>query len=154
MSVDVGTTAPDFTLKDQDNEDFTLSEHRGHPVVLMFYPLDFSPTCTGELRDITATAERFDAAGAEVVGVSVDSRWAHAAFREREGIKARLLADFQPRGAVAQLYGCYLEQAGIATRGTFVIDAEGVVRHRILNKPSEARSVDEVIEATAACAVG
>lgn len=153
MAVEIGDKAPDFTLRDEENQEVTLSQLRGRNVVLVFYPLDFSGICTRELHEITGLAEKFDAAGAEVFGISVDSRHTHRAFKRDEGLKARLLADFHPKGAVAQKYGVYLEEAGIATRGTFVIDTEGVVRWKVVNPSSEARNQDEVIEALAACPV-
>jgi peroxiredoxin len=153
VSPQVGAPAPDFTLTDHTGQPWTLSEHRGRNVLLVFYPLDFSPTCTGELRDLAALREKLGAAGAEVVGISVDSRWAHGAFRAAEHLEATLLADFQPRGAVAQLYGAYLEEPGIATRATFVIDAEGIVRWSVITDPGTARNPDEYLEALAACPV-
>lgn len=153
MSVDVGDLAPDFTLVDETGEKVTLSDLRGHNVVLVFYPLDFSPTCTRELKDIAAVAEKFSAQNAEVLGISVDSRWAHAAFKRDEGLSARLLADFNPRGEVARLYGVYLDEAGIANRGTFVIDREGRVAHKVVTSVGEGRNLDEYLEALAACPV-
>jgi mycoredoxin-dependent peroxiredoxin len=153
MSVEIGDIAPDFTLTDDAGEQVTLSQLRGRNVVLVFYPLDFSPVCTKELKDISAVGDRYQAAGAEVFGISVDSRWAHAAFRRDEQISARLLADFHPRGQVAQQFGVYLDQAGIANRGTFVIDAEGRVAHKVVTSPKEARNQEEYLEALANCPV-
>jgi len=153
MGVEIGDIAPDFTLSDENGEQVTLSGLRGRNVVLVFYPLDFSPVCTQELKDISAVAERYAAAGAEVYGISVDSRWTHAAFRRDEQLSAHLLADFHPKGAVAQQYGVYLDQAGIANRGTFVIDAEGRVAHKVVTSPGEARNQDEYLAALASCPV-
>src|ERR1700730_11763916 len=110
MPLEIGSPAPDFTLVDEDNERVTLSELRGGNVVLVFYPLDFSPTCTRELHDITSLRERFG--DAEVFGISVDSRHTHRAFKRDEQLRVRLLADFHPKGAVAALYGAYLDQVG------------------------------------------
>lgn len=153
MGVEIGDIAPDFTLADEDGEKVTLSELRGRNVVLVFYPLDFSPVCTKELKDITSLSERYQAYGAEVFGISVDSRYTHAAFRRDEQISARLLADFHPKGEVAQRYGVYIDQAGIANRGTFVIDAEGRVAHKVVTSPKEARNQEEYLEALASCPV-
>jgi mycoredoxin-dependent peroxiredoxin len=153
MSVEVGDTAPDFTLVDETGAKLTLSELRGRNVVLVFYPLDFSSVCTRELRDIAAVAEKFAAQNAEVLGISVDSRHCHAAFKRDESLSARLLADFHPKGEVAQRYGVYLEQGGIANRATFVIDRDGRVAHKVVTSPSEARSTDEYLEALSACPV-
>jgi peroxiredoxin len=153
MSVDVGDLAPDFTLVDENGDKVTLSELRGGNVVLVFYPLDFSPVCTRELKDISTAAGRFGDQHATVFGISVDSKWAHAAFKRDEGLSARLLADFHPKGAVAQLYGVYLDDAGIANRGSFVIDRDGRVAHKVVTSPGEARNLDEYLEALAACPV-
>src|SRR5438445_12961749 len=102
MAAEVGEQAPDFTLMDEANQPWTLSERLGRNVVLVFYPFSFSRICTQELRDLTATADKFDAAGAEVVGISIDSRYVQKAFKESEGLSATLLADFFPRAAVAE----------------------------------------------------
>lgn len=151
MPLPVGTPAPDFTLQDETGERVTLSDLRGGNVVLVFYPLDFSPTCTRELHDVTALKERFG--DAQVFGVSVDSRWAHAAFRRDEKLDIRLLADFQPRGAVAKLYDAWFEPAGFATRATYVIDRDGIIRHVTATDPGTARNQEEAIAALASCAV-
>jgi mycoredoxin-dependent peroxiredoxin len=153
MAVEIGDVAPDFTLADENGEKVTLSQLRGRNVVLVFYPLDFSPVCTKELKDISALADRYAAQNAEVFGISVDSRWTHAAFRRDEQLSAHLLADFHPKGAVAQQYGVYIDQAGIANRGTFVIDAQGRVAHKVVTSPAEARNQDEYLEALANCPV-
>jgi mycoredoxin-dependent peroxiredoxin len=153
MAIEVGSEAPDFTLKDENGTDVSLSSLRGRNVVLMFYPLAFSPVCTNELRDITAAAQRYDAAGAEVLAVSVDSHYTLAAFKRDEGLSAHLLADFHPKGAVAQEYGTYIDAAGIAGRTTFVIDKQGRVVHRVESPVSEVRDQQEYLEALAACPV-
>ena len=153
MAVEVGQQAPDFTLRDETNEEWTLSAHRGRNVVIVFYPLDFSPTCTKELKEISAVAERYDAAGAEVVGISVDSRHSHREFKAKEELRATLLADFHPKGAVAQQYGAYVDGLGFADRATYVIDKEGVVRQVVRTSVAEARNQDEYLEALAACPV-
>jgi peroxiredoxin len=129
MSVEVGDIAPDFTLADENGDKVTLSDLRGGNVVLVFYPLDFSPVCTRELKDISAVANKFEAQNARVFGISVDSKWCHAAFKRDEELSATLLADFHPKGEVARLYDVWLEQGGIANRGTFVIDRVGRVAH-------------------------
>jgi mycoredoxin-dependent peroxiredoxin len=153
MAVDVGSEAPDFTLRDENGEEFTLSSLRGRNAVLVFYPLAFSPTCTSELVDMSRAADRYDAAGAEVVGISVDSPYALKAFKEKEGIQAKLLSDFHPKGAVAEIYDAYIPQAGMATRATFVIDKDGKVAHKVVTNPGQARDQEEYIEALAACPV-
>jgi peroxiredoxin len=153
MSIEVGSEAPDFTSRDENGAEFTLSSLRGRNVVLVFYPLAFSPMCTNELVDIASQAEKYDAAGAEVVGISVDSPYVLKAFKRDEDLKARLVSDFHPKGAIAKQYGAYIEEAGIATRATFVFDKDGKVAHKVVNHPGEARSQDEYFEALASCPV-
>jgi mycoredoxin-dependent peroxiredoxin len=153
MPVEIGQEAPDFSLRDEDGQEVTLSSLRGENVVLVFYPFAFSSTCTKELRDITGLADKFDAASAEVFGISVDSPFALKAFRRDEGLSARLLSDFEPKGAVAREYGAYLEDLGFATRATFVIDKDGKVAHKQVTSPAVARDQEEVLDALAACPV-
>lgn len=153
MSVQVGAPAPVFTLKDQTGAPVSLSDFRGRRVVLVFYPLAFSPTCTRELKDLTATAARYEAENAEVLGVSVDSHWTLAAFKRDQGISARLLSDFHPKGAVAKLYDAYLELAGFASRSTVVVDGSGTVVHIVRSKFREARDPAEYLQALASCPV-
>ena len=153
MAPEVGSEAPDFTLRDENGEELTLSSLRGRNVVLVFYPAAFSSTCTRELHDITGARERYDAAGAEVIGISVDSPYALKAFKRDEGLKARLVSDFHPKGEIAKQYGAYIEEAGIATRATFVIDKDGKVAYKVVNHPGEARNQEEYLEALASCPV-
>jgi peroxiredoxin len=153
MAVEVGSEAPDFTLRDENGKEVSLSSLRGRNVVLIFYPLAFSPTCTAELHRTTELAERYDAAGAEVFGISVDSTWVLKAFKRDENLSAHLLSDFHPRGAVADAYGAYIPEAGVATRATYVIDRDGKVAHKMVNHPGERRNQDEIIQALAACPV-
>lgn len=153
MTVEVGSEAPDFTLRDENGEELTLSSLRGRNVVLVFYPLAFSGICTKELHDISSHSDDYERAGAEVIGISVDSPFTLKAFKRDEDLKARLVSDFHPKGAVAREYGAYIEEAGIATRATFVIDKDGKVAEKIVNNPGEARNQDEYIQALAACPV-
>jgi peroxiredoxin len=153
MPVEVGSEAPDFTLRDENGEEFTLSSLRGRNVVLVFYPLAFSSICTKELHDISGSAPSYAEAGADVIGISVDSPYTLKAFKRDEDLKARLLADFHPKGEVAKKYGAYIEEAGIATRATFVIDKDGKVAHKVVTHPGEARNQDEYLEALAACPI-
>jgi peroxiredoxin len=153
MAVEVGSEAPDFTLKDENGKDVSLSSLRGRNVVLMFYPLAFSPVCTRELQDISATADRYQAANAEVLAVSVDSHYTLAAFKRDENLTAHMLADFHPKGAVAQQYGTYIDAAGIAGRTTFVIDKDGRVVQKVESAVRETRDQEEYLTALAACPV-
>jgi peroxiredoxin (alkyl hydroperoxide reductase subunit C) len=147
----VGDEAPDFTLNDQNNEEWTLSSFRGHKAVLIvFYPLAFTGICTGELcvvRDDLATFQNDDV---EVVSISVDSVYSHKIFSEREGYPFPLLADFWPHGGVAKAYGVFNEIAGISNRGTFLVDKDGIVRFAEMNSPGDGRDAQVWRDAIAA----
>ena len=126
MSATIGAAAPDFTLKDQNQQDVSLSNFRGKKrVVMVFYPLDWSPVCTKEHACFVNDMKKFDQLDAQVLGVSVDSVWSHKAYAEKMGIQYPLLADFQPRGAVAAKYGVFLQEKGITGRAISIIDREG-----------------------------
>ena len=153
MSVEVGSQAPDFTLRNENGEEVTLSSLRGQNVVLVFYPFAFSSICTKELHDVTGLEQKFGDAHAQVFGVSVDSPFTLKAFRKQENLTPHLLSDFEPKGAVAQQYGAYLDGLGFATRATFVIDKDGKVAWKQVNSPGEARDQEEAVEALAACPV-
>jgi len=128
--IGVGQPAPDFTLKDQNQQDVTLSSFRGkRNVVLAFYPLDFSPVCSKEHACFTSDLKDFEGLDAQVLGISVDSVWAHKAFAEHLKINYPLLADFHPKGAAAEKFGLYLADKGITNRATVIIDKQGVVRY-------------------------
>jgi peroxiredoxin len=128
MSISVGQTAPDFTLMNQEKKEVNLSDFAGKKnVVMMFYPLDWSPTCTTEHACMVNDMRSFDTLDAEVLGVSVDSVWSHKAYAEKMGIKYSLLADFQPRGAMAEKYGVYLADKGITGRSIVIINKAGKV---------------------------
>ncbi|MEU1735850.1 peroxiredoxin [Streptosporangium sp. NPDC020145] len=149
MTVDVGSPAPDFALKDQHGTPVKLSDHRGKKVVLIFYPLAFSGVCHGEL---CALRDEFIANAPEdvqVLTVSVDSVFTHRAWADQEGYTFPLLSDFWPHGQVAQAYGVFDEEKGIATRGTFVIDGEGVVRWSVVNPIPQARDIAEYLRVLA-----
>jgi peroxiredoxin (alkyl hydroperoxide reductase subunit C) len=123
----VGESAPDFTLRDQDGEEVSLSDFRGRKVMLVFYPLDFSPVCSDQLSIYQEVKPEISAKGVELVGVSVDSSYAHKAFQEKLGIDTTLLSDFEPKGEVARAYGSYVDGAGIANRTLVLVDEEGRV---------------------------
>jgi mycoredoxin-dependent peroxiredoxin len=126
MSASVGSPAPDFTLKDQNQKDVSLSSFRGNKrVVIVFYPLDWSPVCTNEHACLVNDMKRFDQLDAQVLGLSVDSVWSHKAYAEKMGIHYPLLADFQPRGAVAEKYGVFLADKGITGRAISIVDRDG-----------------------------
>lgn len=128
MSIAVGQTAPDFTLPNQDKQEVKLSEFKGKKnVVLVFYPLDWSPVCTNEHACMVNDMKQFEALDAQVLGISVDSVWSHKAFAEKMGIKYPLLADFQPRGATAEKYGVFLADKGITGRAIVIVNKNGKV---------------------------
>jgi mycoredoxin-dependent peroxiredoxin len=140
MPVEVGDTAPDFTLRDQNNEEFTLSSLRGRKAALLvFYPLAFTGICTGELCVVRDDLGSFQNDDVQVLTISVDSPYSHKVFSEREGYQFPLLSDFWPHGAVAKAYGVFNETTGFANRGTFLIDRDGVVRFAEMNEPGQGR---------------
>ena len=146
----VGDIAPDFSLVNQFGETVTLSDYRGKSnVVVVFYPLSFSGTCTGELCELRDNFSDFQNANVELLAISVDSKFSQKKFAEAEGYKFNVLADFWPHGAVAQAYGVFLEEHGIATRGTFVINKEGEIVAKFVTGPGQARSLDEYQKALA-----
>lgn len=124
----VGDAAPDFTVKDQDGEQVSLADFKGRKVLIAFYPLDFSPVCSDQLAlyQEGVKAELTDA-GITLVGLSVDSPYAHKAFQEKLGIDTLLLSDFEPKGATAKAFGSYLDGPGIANRTLVLIDEDGRV---------------------------
>ena len=125
--IEAGKPAPDFTLADQDGNDVSLSDFRGRTVVLVFYPMDFSPVCSDQLSIYQEVKPELTAKGVELVGISVDGPNAHKAFQEKLGIDTALLADFEPKGEVARAYGSYIDGAGIANRTLVLVDEDGVV---------------------------
>lgn len=138
--INVGETAPDFVLKDQNNEEVRLADFRGQQAVLMiFYPFAFTGICTGELTRVQDELSAFQNDDVQVVTISCDSPYAHKVFSEREGYAFPLLADFWPHGAVAQAFGVFNEGGGMANRGTFLVDRDGVVRFAEMNGPGEGR---------------
>jgi peroxiredoxin len=140
MSIDVGALAPDFALKDQNNQLVRLADFRGRKAVLLvFYPLAFTGTCQGELSEARANLSDYANEAVQLVTVSVDSAASHKVWADREGYEFPLLADFWPHGAVAQAYGVFNESAGFANRGTFLIDRDGVIRFAEMLGPGEAR---------------
>ena len=128
MSIAVGQKAPDFTLPNQDKKEVKLSDFAGNKhVVLMFYPLDWSPVCTNEHACVVNDMKAFETLDAEVLGVSVDSVWSHKAFADKMGIKYSLLADFHPKGAMSEKYGVYLADKGITGRAIVIVNKAGNV---------------------------
>ena len=125
----VGAAAPDFTLPDAQGRPVSLSDFRGRPVVLVFYPLDWSPGCSRQLELYQQELDEFTRRGASLVGVSVDSLYSHGAWAAVRGLGFPLLSDFHPRGEVARRYGVWRESDGFSDRAVYVVDAEGVIRY-------------------------
>ena len=128
MAISVGSAAPDFVLKDQTQAEVKLSDFKGKKnVVIVFYPLDWSPVCTDEHACFVNDMKKFAELDAQVLGISVDSGWSHKAFAAKMGITYPLLADFQPRGAVGDKFGVYMADKGITGRAIFIINRAGNV---------------------------
>lgn len=125
--VDIGQLAPDFTLKDQARTEHTLSDKRGTPVLLVFYPFTFTGVCEGELCRLRDDYRQFTDAGVEVLAVSCDTVPAQALWAEQQGWTFPVLSDFWPHGAAAQAYGVFNEALGCAKRATFLVGADGVI---------------------------
>lgn len=140
----IGDVAPDFTLRDQFGQDVTLSEFRDRKAVaLVFYPNAFSGVCTGELTGIRNRLDEFLTFDTEVLGVSCDSVYTLRTFADTDGLNFPLLADYWPHGEVASAYGVLDETRGTATRSTFVVDKDGVIRWVVHNTAMEPRDLDE-----------
>jgi peroxiredoxin len=123
----VGEPAPDFKLRDQDGEEVSLSDFKGRRVMLAFYPGDFSPVCGDQLEVYQGAKPQLAERGVELIGISVDSFFAHKAFQAQLGIDTTLLSDFEPKGEVARAYGSYLDGPGFANRTLVLVDENGLV---------------------------
>lgn len=145
--LDPGKPAPDFTLSSGPGSSVSLADLRGQPVVLAFYPADWSPVCTDQLAIYEAIRSEFEQYNAAVVGISVDSMWCHRAFAEARGISFPLLADFEPKGAVSRQYSAYRLGDGVSERALFVLDPEGVVAWSQVVEPQENPGADGILSA-------
>ncbi len=143
----IGQRAPDFTARNQHGQPVTLSTLRGDPVVLVFYPSAFSGVCTAELNALQEDLAQFRALDARLLALSCDTMFTLRGFADARGLAFDLLTDHWPHGAIAQSYGVFDEQWGVAQRGSFVIDAQGRVRWSVLNGFAEARDVAEHLRA-------
>lgn len=144
MSVELGAEAPDFELSDQHGQKVRLSDFRGSKaVVVVFYPFAFSGICTGELCSLRDDVSAFVSDDVVTLAISCDPVPALAAFAQQNGLEYALLSDFWPHGAVAKDYGVFWDTTGFATRGTFIIDRDGILRWSVVNGPGEARSLED-----------
>ena len=151
MTLAVGSQAPDFTLKDQDGQPVTLSSFRGRKnVLLVFFPLAFTGICQGELDAVRDNLPDFENDDTVTLAISVGASPTHKIWATESGFTFPVLSDFWPHGAVAEDYGVFNPNAGIANRGTFVIDREGIVRFAEMTQPGEARDQRVWTEALAA----
>lgn len=142
-----GTAAPDFSLPSTPDTTITLSSLRGRPVVLVFYPADWSAVCGDELNVYNEAESLLQTSSAVVLGISVDGVWSHRAFSADRGFRFALLSDFEPKGAVSKLYGAYDFHAGTSERALFVIDASGVIAWSYLSPVDVNPGVDGVLDA-------
>jgi len=142
-----GQLAPDFTLHSTADQNLSLSELKGNPVILAFYPADWSPVCGDQMALYNECLSEFHHYGATLVGISVDGVWCHTAFSHDRSLRFPLLADFEPKGAVARKYGVYREGDGVTERALFVIDAEGVIRYSYVSPIGINPGADGIIEA-------
>ena len=142
-----GTIAPDFTLNVTPDQKLSLSELRGKPVILVFYPADWSPVCGDQLAVLNQVLSEFKKFGAELLAISVDGLWCHIAFAKSRNLHFSLLSDFNPRGEISQKYGAYREKDGTCERAIFVIDKNGVISWNYLSPIAENPGADGILEA-------
>ncbi|UEA57518.1 redoxin domain-containing protein [Gordonia otitidis] len=145
--LEAGTTAPDFTLKATPDQSLSLSELKGNPVVLVFYPADWSQVCGDELAVFNQSLPLLQDYRAVLLGISVDSAWSHQAFKESRKLGYDLLADYNPKGEVSRAYGAYDEDAGCSKRALFVVDADGVIAWSYLSPMAINPGVNGVLDA-------
>jgi peroxiredoxin len=126
--IEAGTKAPEFSLPDHDGNQVSLSDFAGYKLVLAFYPLDFSPVCTDQLSLYQEVLPEIEARGASLVGISVDSSFAHHAFRKQQNLTMTLLSDFNPKGEVSRAYGAWIDAVDHGNRSLVLVDEEGMVR--------------------------
>jgi len=142
-----GTPAPEFTLHVTPDQSLSLSELRGKPVILAFYPADWSPVCGDQMALYNEILPEFQKYGAELLGISVDGVWCHEAFAKDRDLHFPLLADFEPKGAVAQMYGVYRKSDGVCERALFVIDKNGTIRWSYVSPIAVNPGADGILQA-------
>ena len=147
--IEAGTKAPDFSLPDQDGNQVSLSDFAGKKLMLVFYPLDFSPVCTDQLNLYQEVLSELESQGATLVGISVDSSYTHHAFREQLNLTMPLLADFHPKGEMSSAYGAYREDRGATNRSLVLIDEDGVVEWSYASPSTSALTARTITPAAA-----
>jgi peroxiredoxin len=147
MVLSPGLPAPGFSLLASPDHLLSLAELRGRPVILAFYPADWSPECGDQMALYNEVLPEFEQLDAQLVGISVDGVWCHRAFAEDRHLRFPLLADFEPKGEVARRYGAYRESDGTAERALFVIDAHGVIRWSYVSESGVNPGADGILDA-------
>ena len=147
MALEPGTKAPDFSLQTTPDQKVSLRDFRGQKLVLTFYPADWSPVCSDQLAVYNELLPEFRRLGAEVLGISVDGVWCHLAFAKDRKLRFPLLADFEPKGAVARAYRVYRDGEGISERALFVIDGEGMIRWSYVSPIGINPGADGILDA-------
>jgi peroxiredoxin len=142
-----GTPTPDFTLADQTGQPVSLRDYRGKPVVLVFYPADWSPVCGDQLTLYNEVLPLLEQHHTQVLAISVDGMWCHRAFAEQRNLRFPLLSDFEPKGAVTQLFGVYDAEQGVARRALFVLDAGGIIRWSHVSPSNVNPGADGILNA-------
>lgn len=142
-----GTPAPDFSLPSGPDTELRLSDLRGHPVILVFYPADWSPVCGDELALFNEVLPEFQRHEAELVGISVDGIWCHSAYADARHLRFPLLSDFEPKGAVSRTYNAYRAGDGFSERALFVLDRDGIIRWSYLSPVDVNPGADGVLAA-------
>jgi len=143
-----GTPAPDFSLPKSPDENLSLRDLRGRPVVLAFYPADWSPVCGDQLALYNESLDMLTELGnPQLVGISVDGMWCHQAYAQHRKLRFPLLADFEPKGAVARAYGAYREGDGLSERALFVIDPRGTIAWSYLSPIGQNPGADGILRA-------
>ncbi|WP_019948795.1 redoxin domain-containing protein [Hymenobacter aerophilus] len=145
--LEANTPAPDFELNSTPDQKLALHDLQGQRVILAFYPADWSPVCGDQMALYNETSKLFSKHNAQVIGISVDSKWSHLAFSKDRNLHFPLLADFEPKGAVAQQYGVYDEQTGEAKRALFVLDEKGIIQWSYLSPAGINPGADGILEA-------
>jgi len=143
----VGTAAPDFELNSTPDQKLALSDLKGKKVILAFYPADFSPVCGDQMTLYNETLRFFKKHNAELLGISVDSKWCHLAFSQSRNFHFPLLSDFEPKGKISKMYGAYDEREGESQRALFVIDEEGIIRWSYLSPVGINPGAEGILEA-------
>lgn len=151
MTLLIGDAAPNFSLTNQHGEIVSLADFKGKKaVVVVFYPFSFTGICTGELCELRDNLSIFEASNVELLAISCDSKFTQKVFAEQEGYKFSVLSDFWPHGATAKDYGVFLDEPGMATRATFVINKDGVLTAKFVTAPGQARNFADYQTAIAA----